>query len=318
MEQYNYPKAKALLDKYLEGKCTPEEISLLEHWYQDIDDTATSLSDEEVAAYRRRFMTNVYSIKRAKRPLRLPAFWRAAAMWIGVITLAAAGYHYTARFFSAGPQAAYITIRTGIREVKRVTLPDSSIVWLNANTSLVYNEDFAHNRNISMNGEALFNVRPDPSHPFTVQTQDSINTLVLGTSFNVSSYGGRTETRVAVLSGKVEVADKVNVLGRLSANEAIHYDRQQNRFYRITSSAANAAGWIKGQWTLNDQGVAALAALLYNQFGITVRYDAPSPEALKINANFNAGQSADEIIHTFCLLAGRKFKWVDKTTVQIF
>ena len=69
----------------------------------------------------------------------------------------------------------------------KITLPDSSIVWLNANACLRYPREFSEQvRQVEIKGEAFFEVRKDEKKPFIVQT-DGIGIRVLGTTFNVDA-----------------------------------------------------------------------------------------------------------------------------------
>ena len=79
-------------------------------------------------------------------------------------------------------------------------LPDGSSIHLNANTHIEYDKDFTENRNISLDGEAFFEVQKGET--FTVRTNNG-DVTVLGTSFNVFSRGNNLS--VACKTGKVKV-----------------------------------------------------------------------------------------------------------------
>lgn len=79
-------------------------------------------------------------------------------------------------------------------------LPDGSSIHLNANTHIEYDKDFTENRNISLDGEAFFEVQKGET--FTVRTNNG-DVTVLGTSFNVFSRGNNLS--VSCKTGKVKV-----------------------------------------------------------------------------------------------------------------
>src|SRR5690349_3566179 len=80
----------------------------------------------------------------------------------------------------------FIVIRSGdVRQ--EVFLPDGSNVWLNAKSELKYSSDFSEERNISLTGEAFFDVAHNPEKPFEI-TAGETQVRVLGTSFNVRAY----------------------------------------------------------------------------------------------------------------------------------
>ena len=84
-------------------------------------------------------------------------------------------------------------------------LSDSSHVWLNARSRLVYPTAFATvGREVSLNGEAFFDVRHDDHLPFTVHAGD-IDIRVLGTKFNVISDSASHYFEASLVDGRLRV-----------------------------------------------------------------------------------------------------------------
>lgn len=101
------------------------------------------------------------------------------------------------------------TVATATGETYQLRLPDGTLVWLNAASSLTYSanlNDKAHlgQRRVSLSGEAYFEVAKDKLHPFLVETERQ-QVEVLGTHFNVSSYRDDPGTRTTLLEGLVKV-----------------------------------------------------------------------------------------------------------------
>ncbi len=85
----------------------------------------------------------------------------------------------------------------------QVTLPDGSNIFLNRNTRLSYRENFGkHGRNVTLTGEAFFEITPDASNPFTVDAGKA-RVKVIGTSFNVITSNADYAVEVFVKTGKV-------------------------------------------------------------------------------------------------------------------
>lgn len=82
-----------------------------------------------------------------------------------------------------------------------LSLPDKSTVDLSRNSVIRYLEN--NNRDIILEGQAVFNVAKDQTHPFTVHAA-GFATTALGTSFRVAAYPNKT-TSVTLLSGKIVV-----------------------------------------------------------------------------------------------------------------
>ncbi len=100
-----------------------------------------------------------------------------------------------------------VTVATSENEKNlQVTLPDGSNVVLNRNTRLSYRPNFGkHGRNVTLSGEALFDVTRDENHPFTIDAGKA-DIRVLGTSFNVITDNAESEVEVFVKTGQVMVS----------------------------------------------------------------------------------------------------------------
>ena len=91
----------------------------------------------------------------------------------------------------------------------KIVLPDGSQVWLNAGSNLDYNNSvFNKNlREVTLNGEAYFDVTRDPDKPFIIHTK-KMDIKVLGTVFNVRSYGNEKIAEASLIKGSIEVTLK--------------------------------------------------------------------------------------------------------------
>lgn len=92
-----------------------------------------------------------------------------------------------------------ITTRYGTRNF--LELPDGSKLWLNAGSKVKYAED---RRELTLEGEAFFDVKHDPDHPFIIHT-GKLDVRVLGTSFNVKAYPDDSTIETTLIKGKVEI-----------------------------------------------------------------------------------------------------------------
>jgi ferric-dicitrate binding protein FerR (iron transport regulator) len=104
---------------------------------------------------------------------------------------------------SDNKETSEITVSYGSKS--KVTLPDGSVVNLNSGSTLRYPAKFNRSsRNVYLEGEAFFDVKKDPQHPFYVKT-DVITIKVLGTKFNVKSYADENTIQTTLVSGAVEI-----------------------------------------------------------------------------------------------------------------
>lgn len=105
-----------------------------------------------------------------------------------------------------GGLSAINTLSTAKGETYQVKLPDGTIVWLNAASSLTYAVNLLDHgqRKVSLKGEAYFEVKKDKSHPFVVRTDDQ-EVQVLGTHFNVNAYADEPASSTTLLEGSIKL-----------------------------------------------------------------------------------------------------------------
>jgi len=91
----------------------------------------------------------------------------------------------------------------------KIVLPDGSQVWLNAGSNLDYNNSNFNKglREVSLNGEAYFDVVKNPHQPFIIHTK-KMDIKVIGTTFNVRSYSDEKFAEAALIKGSIEVTLK--------------------------------------------------------------------------------------------------------------
>ncbi len=87
----------------------------------------------------------------------------------------------------------------------RTILPDGSVVWLNAGSSLSYAGDFKSSaREVYLKGEGFFDVVKENNHPFIVHA-NSVDIKVLGTAFNLKSYAEDNRVEATLIRGLIQV-----------------------------------------------------------------------------------------------------------------
>jgi len=112
----------------------------------------------------------------------------------------------------------------------KIVLPDGSQVWLNAGSNLDYNNSTFNKelREVSLNGEAYFDVTKNPEKPFIIHTK-KMDIKVLGTVFNVRSYRDEKIAEASLIKGSIEVTlkDRKDQKIILKPNEKISISNEE-------------------------------------------------------------------------------------------
>jgi ferric-dicitrate binding protein FerR (iron transport regulator) len=145
------------------------------------------------------------------------------------------------------------TVSTPRGGTYRVVLPDGTIAWLNAASRLRFPVAFTGGeRKVSLEGEAYFEVKDQPSAPFKVQIDHSHTEIqVLGTHFNVLAYEDDPICKTTVLEGSVKVTAGAGASGTLQKEqEALSTSAGPVRVVN-NPHAADAIAWTNDRLILN-------------------------------------------------------------------
>lgn len=201
------------------------------------------------------------------------------------------------------------TLTTARGETYRVRLPDGSLVWINAATTLIYPTSFAtlKKRTVELNGEAYFEVSKDKTRPFVVKTSKQ-ELVVLGTHFNINSYADEVQTVTTLLEGSVKINEKtflkpgeqaqVSVNGNINVREA---------------NVEEALGWKNGFFLFDKDDLPTVMRQISRWYNINVKYEGEIPKASfdgKVYRNLNLSKALDVLKY-----ANVKFRVEDKTII---
>lgn len=219
----------------------------------------------------------------------------------------------------AGAEAPMEYFKTTGQQVKQLLLPDSTKVWLNANSTIGVAKDYGkHNRAIRLEGEAFFEVKRNPKLPFVVASQ-SIAISVLGTSFNVRSYKSLEEIQVAVSSGRVKVADTSSGnLAELTIDDNMVYRKDKGTFKVTRVNAALGSAWREGRLVFENERFDVLAQGFYNLYGVKLATDDDQVAALRYSLVLRYEMNKNEAMALICTVLNRKYRKEENGRIVIY
>ena len=192
-----------LLAKYILGEANTKEGQRVEEWLGESEDHQREFRQlkRRIELGSKRYKYGVFAPRQAIQKVKFPAkthYLRILPVAASIIVLIFGVLWF---WNKSSLQETVLLSRTG--ETKVFYLPDSSRVMLSGDSRLTYNAQFGKtNRELSLRGEAFFQVKRDTSKPFIVETS-LIQVEVLGTSFQVIAQ--KLQAEVAVEKGRVKV-----------------------------------------------------------------------------------------------------------------
>ncbi|MEG1188676.1 MAG: FecR domain-containing protein [Bacteroidales bacterium] len=197
-------------------------------------------------------------------------FMRIAAVIVPLFIL-----NLTAWFLFLKPvsKQGYKEIYAGRGDKMIVILPDGSKVWLNADSKITYPENFSTSfRELSLTGEAFFEIEKDPRHPFIVDA-GAMKIKVLGTSFNVRAYADDDFITSTLKEGKVSLSfiNKEDKELLLTPGETVTYSKI-NGDYRVEADPhyESSSDWTRHILQFNNTPLPDLVKVLERHFNVTI------------------------------------------------
>jgi hypothetical protein len=169
------------------------------------------------------------------------------------------------------------TLTTAKGETYQVRLPDGSLVWLNAASSLTYSATLNERgvRRVKLDGEAYFEIAKDKLHPFVVETGKQ-EVEVLGTHFNVNSYPDEPGIKTTLLEGSVKVGVNGNQFSILKPGE----QSQASNNGKIIVQAIDtelAVAWKNNQFIFEDDDIEFIMRMVERWYNVEVIYQGNKP-----------------------------------------
>lgn len=222
-----------------------------------------------------------------------------------------------------GSAVAYNVLRTPLGGQYKIVLPDGSRAWLNAGSSLKYPTAFKGNeRDVEMTGEVYFEIEPDKKRPFLVRVLDrnvkgkDMEITVLGTHFNISSYGDEPTMQTTLLEGSVRVKkDEVTKVlspgqqARVVTGEAVHDIAVK------TVDIESVVAWKEGRFEFNGN-IREIMRQISRWYDLDVKYEG-NVERKSFAGTISRKNNVSEVLKMLEMTGGIQFRIEDrKITVK--
>ncbi|GAB3917071.1 FecR family protein [Larkinella terrae] len=249
-----YPQQQTILD---EARLL---VIGLEKTWQEIPETAVD------ASFQRLRKKQAERQPDPKRVFFRPRFFRYAAAVTLLLVAGLAGWFYTR---TASP----IEYKTAYGQIRTVTLPDGSVVTLNANSALQMADDWEtqERREVRLSGEAFFDVNKKPQgrrKPFVVHTGVG-DVVVLGTRFNVNTR--HAHTQVVLQEGKVKVALPKHADMLMQPGDLLETTTGKTAVRRAKVDADRYVAWRENLLVMEDVPLGEIIRRLDDQYGLKVQ-----------------------------------------------
>ncbi len=257
------------------------EPELMKSWEEHFD----SIADTDILEQIREFKMKVTSSTTTEAGNERRVFskkrllLRTASIAAGLVLIATL-------LFALGIFDSRIEYHTDYGEREKITLPDGSVVELNANTVLTWDKSWQKKkvRTVTLDGEAYFEViHTADSKKFIVQTDD-LNVEVIGTAFNVSNRHSNTEVFLETGSVRLDLKGTMSQEFMMTPGQKVTYSRVAETLVESQEQRPETtASWKDNTLYFNNKTVEEILLEVSAIYGVRFEYSDPEIKERKLN-----------------------------------
>ncbi len=179
-----------------------------------------------------------------------------------------------------GPRTEVINTFYTDRGVKgKILLEDSTVVWLNSDSKIIYPEHFSRDsRQISFEGEGFFEVKKNSEWPMVISTAKGMSVRVLGTKFHIKSYRNDESEQATLFDGKILLAKEVKGVGgamtqrtiEMIPNETVIFNRNGVELINHYADTTKKVAWKRGELLFEETPMNEVIKMLERWHGARI------------------------------------------------
>ncbi|MDR1667111.1 MAG: FecR family protein [Bacteroidales bacterium] len=260
----------------------------------------------------------------------------------GAITATALLYRSADAATTVSPASTVVKAPLGAKS--NIILPDGSVVWLNAGSTIEYTGSFGiEKRELFLSGEAFFEVKSDSLKPFNVYAS-GMTVRALGTRFNVKAYPEDHISEATLEEGKVDVlilssTGKLTQSVSLKPKEQLLIRRAQEETQPVQTDLTPASksnekiavikeiilipdvqtelstSWKDKKWIISDEPLETLAIDLERRYNLNIRFESEELKTYKFTGTIEK-ETVEQVLTALSLTAPLQYAF-DKNNVAL-
>ena len=320
-----------LLILYSKGKATKEEIVQIEQWIQEDKShkkvaeqiailqfaTDVTLMNKDIDTERSLSKVHNYITKKDRKTKGLRWLQRIAAMLTIPLLISTLWFYHQSKKEKLSPQT--IEIKTTPGMTTSLILPDGSKVHLNSSSSLSYPSFFTGNqRNVTLSGEAYFEVTKNPSKPFIIKVQKGTSINVYGTTLNVEAYNDENIS-TTLIEGAVDFRFQKNGQFKkviLQPLEKLVYESKTGNTKLYHTSGQSETAWINGKIIFDNTPMNEAFNQIGKRFNIEFVFNSKRRFKDEAFTGTFSTQHFERIMEYFKVASGIRWRYINSSNIN--
>ena len=298
------------------GRMHPEKLDEIAAAERLIDLLAVRLPQHEFEQEKEKVRMHIDASKVVPMPVSRRISNLAIAACLTLLLGVSAVFFLTRKGkneIAAESKFQWLQLTTPNGKKSRIQLSDGSVIVLNGGSTLHYPKIFsAKKREVRLEGEAYFSVSHNPEKPFIVHT-GALDTEVLGTEFNISTYKSSEKVSVALVKGKVKVSDAGNQ-AILTPGRKAEYNPVSKKIFQASFDIDTETGWRQDKLVFKNADFATVARAIEKMYGFRL-VNQSLDKAWRYTGTFNQ-QTVVSVVENICFSKHLTYR-ISKQTIYL-
>jgi transmembrane sensor len=233
----------------------------------------SNLNADQYRKQQHESFSNFWNRVQSAKPQRLIGQWmRYAAIFILASVLGFMADYVLYQKESVAPSVR-IEYSSEKGSVSTIHLKDGSAIWLSSDTKLVIDKNNKGETIARLNGEAYFDLIPDPKRKFIVdlgkfQIQD------IGTTFNVRAYESEHTISTTLIKGQIDLMkDSGKSFLTVKPGEYVEYDKNNREIAVNQKDPSIVTAWKDGKFVFINQPLSEICTDLENWYNVEIQIE---------------------------------------------
>ncbi|MGY5851903.1 FecR family protein [Salegentibacter sp. F14] len=200
-----------------------------------------------------------------------------------------------------------------------LTLSDSTKVWVNSGSKLIYPAVFkGDERQVYLTGEAIFQVAHNKNKPFKVLSENQ-EIEVLGTVFNVSAYSNEVISHTVLKSGSVRIKyhkDNNKVI-KIKPGTMASFNAETRGLNSKQVNPEDYFSWREGFLSLKMNSLQDIAAKLSRYYNVEIKFEKGFPENSTFSGRLDLLKDVDSVLEIINKTNPFQYQWKNNKVIVI-
>lgn len=196
--------------------------------------------------------------------------------------------------------------------VSSVKLYDGSVIWLSSGTKLALDKNTDGKTVARLNGEAYFDLVPNPKRNFIVDL-GKFQVHDIGTTFNIRAYESENKISTSLISGQIDfVQESGSSMLTVKPGEYVEYDKNSNNIEVTKHDPSEITAWKDGKFVFIDQSLGDICKELERWYNIEINIEDRNLSEIKYTSVVKRSTSVEMVLKYLSVTDQIKYEITNK------